>query len=198
MHSPFWLRPEPRCPILLATVSVLAQLLLLSFRLPLCSSTPTMPIMPKSPLSPTTVHSPLSARSAAQPYKLQALSKDADGSGKPAHAPSGILKAPKLSAPPGPRLAISSTDVNQPAYWSISGDFLRTGVHVYTKSGKHVVETPLAENLPKPPRWLQIQFNVLVKEESSWKCEMVMKDLGGISCAKDLVVAVQTGGKSVE
>lgn len=110
----------------------------------------------------------------------------------------GILKAPKLSRPSGARLAIASTNVNEPAYWSLSGEFLCTGVHVYTKSGRHVVDNPLANNLPKPPRWLQIQFNVLIKEQSTWKCEMTMKDLGGLVCAKDLVVAVQTGGESVE
>lgn len=151
--------------------------------------------MPKSPLSPTAVHSPLSARSAAQPYSLPITSKDVEHI-KP--APISILKAPKLSAPPGPRLAISSSNVDDPAYWSLAGDFLRTGVHVYTKSGKHVVEDPLADNLPKPPRWLQIQFNILLKEESTWKCELVMKDLGGMVCGKGLVIAVQTGGKSVE
>lgn len=154
--------------------------------------------MPKSPLSPTAAPSPLSPRAAAQPYSLPGAASDAVKPRKLyAAVPVGILKAPKLSAPPA-RLAVSSIDVNDPAYWSVSGDFLRTGVHVYTKSGKHVVDNPLADNLPKPPRWLQIQFNVLIEEESTWKCEMTVKDLGGLVCAKDLVIAVQTGGQSVE
>lgn len=102
-----------------------------------------------------------------------------------------------MSSPPH-RLATSSAIVNDQGYWSLRGDFLRAGIHVYSKSGKHVIEDPLADHLPKPPRWLQIQFNVVVAEESYWNCDVVLKDMGGLPCGKETLIAVQSGGVSVE
>lgn len=97
-------------------------------------------------------------------------------------------------------LAIASMKVNEPSYWTLKGDFLRNGIHVYSKSGKHVIEDPLnyfGKNV-KPPRWLQVQFNVVVPEESYWTCDIILKDMGGLPCGKDVLIAVQTGGVSVE
>lgn len=104
---------------------------------------------------------------------------------------------PRLLAPPS-RLVTSSTNVNESGYWSLKGDFIRAGIHVYSKSGKHVIEDPLADNLPKPPRWLQVQLNVVVGEESYWNCDIVLKDMGGLPCGKDVLIAVQSGGVSAE
>jgi len=104
---------------------------------------------------------------------------------------------PVLPAPPS-NLATSSINVNEQAYWSLRGDFVRAGIYVYSKSGKHVIEDPLADHLPKPPRWLQIQFNVIVGEESYWNCDIILKDMGGLPCGKETLIAVQSGGVSVE
>lgn len=95
-------------------------------------------------------------------------------------------------------VAIASTNVNEQGYWSLTGDFLRSGVHVFSKNGKHVIPNPLEKNLPKEPRWLQLQFNVVVTEESYWTCELMLKNMGGLMCGKDMLIAVQTGGQSIE
>lgn len=95
-------------------------------------------------------------------------------------------------------LAIASTNVSDKNYWSLIGDFLRTGVHVFSKSGKHAIPNPLEKNLPREPRWLQLQFNVVVKEESYWTCELMLKNMGNLMCGKDMLIAVQTGGQSIE
>jgi len=91
-------------------------------------------------------------------------------------------------------LAISSEQVNSPNYWSLNGDFIRDGIHVYSRSGKHVIDDPLASNLPKPPRWLQVQLNVVVLEDSYWTCEMMLKNMGGLLCTRETLLAVQSGG----
>lgn len=115
----------------------------------------------------------------------------------PHHHPSHGHAAIPLSS--HVRLAISSTKVHESNYWTLKGDFLRNGIHVYSKSGKHVIEDPLSyDKNAKVPRWLQVQFNVVVLEESYWNCDIVLKDMGGLPCGKDVLIAVQTGGVSVE
>jgi hypothetical protein len=47
----------------------------------------------------------------------------------------------------------------------------------------------------KKAKWLMVQFNVVVKEESSWTCEVQMKRHGGLLVGKDVLNAVQSGGE---
>lgn len=109
------------------------------------------------------------------------------------------VAVPSNAVPRPPRkLAVASSRVNESAYWCLTGDFMRDGIHVYSKSGKHVIEDPLAYDNAKQPRWLQVQFNVVILEESYWNCDIVLKDMGNLPCGKDVLIAVQSGGVSVE
>lgn len=107
------------------------------------------------------------------------------------HAKALRLASPLL------RLAVASRDVQDPSYWSLRGDCLRSGVHAFSKSGKHPIEDPLNPT-NKAPHWLQVQFNVIVPDESRWHCELTMKDLGSLPCGRQIIVGVQSGGKQIE
>jgi hypothetical protein len=111
--------------------------------------------------------------------------------------PDDLPKVKPVLSTPLKNLAISSEQVNSPSYWSLKGDFIRDGIHVFSKSGKHVIDDPLAYNLPKPPRWLQVQLNVVVLEDSYWTCELILKNMGGLVCTRETLLAVQSGGIGV-
>lgn len=126
-----------------------------------------------------------------------------------ARTPRSATKRATLSTPgpdaykPWPNEA--SNNPNDQTFWSLRGDFLRSGVHVYSKSGNHTIDDPLAkagdrmvDGKVRVPTWLQIQFNVVVPIESDWVCELAMKHHGGLLVGRELLTAVQSGGQGIE
>lgn len=99
----------------------------------------------------------------------------------------------------------ASNNPSDKSFWSLSGDFLRSGIHVYSKSGKHVISNPLesdnqrmVDGKIRVPSWLQVQFNVVVPVECDWVCELALKNHGGLLVGRDMLISVQSNGVSVE
>lgn len=165
--------------------------------------------MPKSPTSPNVLRSPRtinpyhtkenispSLRFATQPSKT---SKKALAIEVADHqVVDGAVSLAETS-----RLAVASADPSDRSYRQLKGSFLRSGVHVFSKSGRHAISDPfnddvLSDGKKRKPRWLQLQFNVVVPDASDWECELILFEHGNLKVGQDYIVAVQTGGTSVE
>lgn len=161
--------------------------------------------MPKTPSTPNDPRSPR----LQSPYKRSRNEDEPKEQVSPFPTPDPETKAEARAAIPPPLLmkrpqatvpdlAVASDNPAQKTFYYLSGNFLRSGVYCFSKSGKHAIDNPLDNTgaCSKQARWLMVQFNVVVKEESTWACEVAMHRHGGLLVAREMLQAVQSGGEA--